>query len=109
MDELGPTITLPNNTGRVAQLKAKLEEYKNRIDPYQAPQLQMAKVYSAEILERLLKEGEVKTFDLARELQKKYDCFEVDAFNNACEVIRTYASEGGLGLTGGTGLPVLNQ
>lgn len=98
-------LLLPDNETRKKQLQIKLFEYKKRISPYRAPEMQMSTICKISVLERLLKDGQVDTEELSREMFEVYGSgFSVHAFNNACGVIDDYCKTGGKNTHGGTGL-----
>ena len=100
-----PVIVLPEDEARKQQLRDKLEEYKDRLHPYRAPELQMSTICKIAVVKRLLKDGRVVTWDLSRELATTYGSgFDVNDFSNACGVIEDYCKTGGQNLRGGTGL-----
>lgn len=102
-----PVLVLPEDKKRQKQLKIKLAEYKKRLDPY-CPlevEMQMDTICKITVLERLLQDGQIKTWDISLEMAKTYGSgFNVDLFNNACGVIEGYCKTGGANLRGGTGL-----
>ena len=103
--EKSPVIVLPENETHKTQLRRKLEEYKGRVKPFRAPELQMDTIYKMTVLERLLRDGQVNTWELSREIAKTYGSdFDGHAFNNACGVIEDYCETGGQNTNGGTGL-----
>jgi hypothetical protein len=97
------TLNLANDL-RVRQLRAKLGEYQSRVNIWKAPELQRGTFYKITILERLLMDGTVDTWELSREMNEKDGSVDFDRWNTACSVINAYASTGGEGLVGG-GLP----
>jgi hypothetical protein len=107
-------IELPTDLGRRAQLSAKLDEYKQRLngrrDKYQAPELDSV-WWKIRVLETLLgDEKQVDTFDLSREIvkelgQRVFTEWQELFFDNACGVIEAYATGNTADLSGGTGLP----
>ncbi len=105
-----PKIKFPEDITKVKSLQEKLAEYKERLgtqmkkDPHKVPELFTDTNYKIAVLEKLLTDGEVNTYELSRELNEKYGGFNVDDFNNACAVIEDYAKTGGKEVTGGTGL-----
>ncbi len=100
-----PVLTLPEDPTRVRQLQAKLEEYKGRMTPSRAPETRMDTICKIAVLKRLLAQGKVTTWDLARELAANYGSgYDPNAFNNACAVIQDYCETGGASAVGGTGL-----
>ncbi|MEK9134808.1 MAG: hypothetical protein AAB451_00665 [Patescibacteria group bacterium] len=102
-----PVLVLPEDKKRQNQLKIKLAEYKKRLDPYCPPwvEMQMDTICKKTVLEQLLKNGQIKTWDISLEMAKTYGSgFNVDLFNNACGVIEGYCKTGGANLRGGTGL-----
>lgn len=100
-----PVIVLPADETRKQRLRDKLTEYKGRRHPYRHPELQMDTVCKITVLERLLRDGQVNTWDLSREMVKTYGSgLDINAFNNACGVIKDYCETGGQNLRGGTGL-----
>lgn len=112
--EESPKIELPKDAEVVKRLQNKLKDYKQRlaeekkkIDPYKAPE-QVFHIladtnYKIAVLEKVLLEGEVNTFELSRELNSQDGQFDSGAFNNACGVIEDYCSTGGKNTRGGTG------
>lgn len=109
-----PVIVLPDE--RREQLQAKINEYRKRMaddDEFTHPEGQLlmgsGTAYNFCVLERLLSDGTVKTFDLSAELMEKLgDRFDPAKFGNACGVIKDYCETGGAKVTGGTGLPQIN-
>jgi hypothetical protein len=101
------TVKRPDDPAKQAQLQAKLQEYKARIDRWAAPELQMDTICKIAVLEKVLKsEGEVYLPELADEMMAKYGSgFNHYSFNNACSVISDYCLTGGQKTRGGTGLP----
>lgn len=100
-----PIIVLPDSKERQEQLKAKLKEYQGRIDPYRHPALQMGAICKKTVLERLLKDGKINTWELSEEMSKTYGLdFDAESFDNACAVIKDYCKTGGAHTKGGTGL-----
>lgn len=105
MGAKSPTIVLPKNEARRVQLQRKLEEYKKRENPLHAPELQMDTICKVAILERLLRDGRVNTWNLAQELFATYGSgFRLGAFNSGCGVIEDYCKTGGKNVSCGTGL-----
>lgn len=106
----GPVLTLFEE--RKGQLEAKLSEYRGRLDerPTMHPELQLIRhsdaMYKITVLERLLKDGRISTWELSREMAKKLGSeFDARLFNRACAVISDYNQTGGANLSSGTGLP----
>lgn len=100
-----PIIVLSEDETRKKQLQNKLKEYRGRMDRYQAPELQMGVICKIAVLERLLRDGQVNTWDLSREMADIYGSgFRTREFNVACMVIEDYCKTGGMNLSGGTGL-----
>lgn len=94
-----PVIMLPDDETRKRSLRDKLAEYKERMHPYHAPELQMGAICKITVLERLLTDGQVDTWGLSREMAQTYGSgFDVRAFQNACGVIDDYATTGGKNL-----------
>lgn len=109
MAEKSPIFVLPEDTVRVRQLQKKLEEYKQRIHPYRAPELQMGTVCKIAVLEKLLQDKVVDIWQLCLAMEKTYGSgFDPNKFGIACGVIDDYCSTGGENTTGGTGLPNVN-
>ena len=106
-----PKITLPSDEIIKGKLEKKLEEYKKRVEeikfqnPCTYPALiqSTTSAYKAEIVERLLKEGHVDTWQLSKELNEKHNYFDVRNFENAAAVISDYCKTGGKNVRGGTG------
>ena len=110
-----PKIKLPENSEMVQRLQDKLGDYKQRleyeeseIDPYKAPETVFSMLvdtrYKIAVLEKLLNDGEVNTFELSKELNDQDGRLDTQAFNNACAVIDDYCKTGGKNVRGGTGL-----
>ena len=83
-----PVIVLPTDESWQNELKNKLEEYRKRWKPHLPPEGQMDTTCRIRVLERLLRDGKVVTWDLSRELAKELGGgLNSHAFNNACAVI----------------------
>jgi len=54
------------------------------------PNKQIGTVYKIAVAEELLEKGVVDTYDLSRRLSAQHGGFNVDRFNNACAVMRSY-------------------
>lgn len=107
MDEQqkSPVIVLPEDEARREQLRQKLEEYRTRIEPHKAPEMQMDTICKIAVLERLLRDSQVNTWDLSREMVEIYGPgLDAHTFNVACGVVADYIKTGGANLHGGTGL-----
>lgn len=103
-------IVLSGDETRKQQLRDKLVEYKGRIHPYCAPELQMDTICKVAVLEQLLRDGQVNTWELSSEMAKTYGSgFDANAFENACRVIEDYLKTSGQNLHGGTGLRASEQ
>ncbi len=100
-------LTLPtDNAVRIAQLTAKLEEYRRRFDPHKAPELQMHLLMKTILLDTLLRHGRVETGSLSERLAARFGAsFSLRVFADACAVISDYCTSGGEHVCGGTGLP----
>lgn len=108
-DEKSPILLLPNNVSLDQRLCSKLEEYKGRLYLYRDPELQMSIICKIAVLETLLRNREVSTWELSIEMANTYGAgFSVDDFNRACGVIDDYCKTGGKNVSGGTGLPSFN-
>lgn len=106
MPKEAPIISLPNDETRRKQLQKKLEEYRRRMQPYRAPELQMENICKIAVLEKLLQNGQVNAWDFSREMAREYGPgFNTNDFSLACTVIDDYCKTGGANLRGGTGLP----
>lgn len=105
-----PKINFPEDINIVKALQKKLSEYKERLsaeikkDPYKAPEFFIDTNYKIAILEKLLINGEVNTYELSKELNKKFGGLDIETFKNACSIIKDYAETGGENISGGTGL-----
>lgn len=105
MPKEAPIISLPSDEARRKQLQKKLEEYRGRMQPYHAPELQMENICKIAVLERLLRDGQVNAWDFSRELAEEYDSgFDSNDFSLACAIIDDYCKTGGANLRGETGL-----
>lgn len=81
-----------------SQLEQKLLEYHKRLDEkvnsgYQPPE-QYGEWYNIQVLESLLNNGSVNTYELSREIAAAHDggIPKLHLFENACAVIDAYAS-----------------
>jgi len=93
-----PVIKLDRrNKQLVRRLEAKLREYEEKQDLYKAPEQQpfQPAFYKQHILRRLLDSGEVKTWDLSREIHEKYGYADSARYSNSCAVIADYVATGG--------------
>jgi len=98
-------IVLTEDETRKKQLQNKLKEYKGRMDPHRAPELQMGTICKIAVLERLLRDRRVNTWDFSKEMVDIYGSgFRMREFNVACAVMEDYCKTGGANLSGGTGL-----
>jgi len=98
-------ITLPDNHARKQGLEAKLDEYRGRLNLDESLAEKMDTICKIAVLETLLREGKVVTWDLSQDLFAKYgEAFDIKQFNVACEVIIDYCDTGGQNVWGGTGL-----
>jgi len=98
-----PVIVL--NEARRLQLAKKLEEYRGRLNSLRAPEVQMDTICKITVLERLLRDGLVNTWELSREMATNYGLgFDAHYFTNACGVIEDYCKTGGTTISDGTGL-----
>lgn len=105
-----PVIVLPKDETRKQQLRDKIMEYAGRMHPYRAPELQMDTICKIAVLERLLNDSRVNTWELSHEMANTYGSgFDANAFNRACGVIEDYCKTGGENLHGGTGLRAPEQ
>lgn len=111
-----PTIRLPEDRALQVRLTAKLEEYRKRVEdergfkhPELAHKISLSyrdSLYKAAVLDQLLENGEVRSWDLSLELQKEHgNDFDLERFNNACGVIAAYAEGRESETFDGTGLP----
>lgn len=100
-----PVLVLTKDKKRLQQLNGKLAEYRGRRDPQYPPEMQMDTICKIAVLERLLRDSRVNTWEFSRELASTYGTsFDVEAFNNACAVVEDYCQTGGQIARGGTGL-----
>ena len=109
-----PMIVLPQDESRRRALEAKLEEYRRRQeerrnqDTFIHPKLfnmtYSHGLYKLEILERLLRDGELDTARFSLELNKRYDFLDADSYRSALSAIDDYCRTGGVHTKGGTGL-----
>jgi len=90
-----PEIELPTDQIFVKRLRAKLEEYRQRADPFKAPEMQIGTLYKIAILEELLKTGKVVTHELSKKLAEKHGSLDPEKFENSCGVIQDYCRTGG--------------
>ncbi len=107
--EESPIIELPDDPELRQMLEDKLSEYNERLkkNPYlppESPEILDTK-HKIAVLEKLLNNGSVNTFDFSRELSETRGfVFDASFFNNACAVIEDYVKTGGRHTKGGTGL-----
>lgn len=113
--EESPVIILPDE--RKEQLQAKLDEYHSRMakdgDPYTHPEqllfMGSGAAYKSVVLERVLRDGSLRIWDLSLELSERLGpAFNPEKFTKACAVIKDYCETGGINVQGGTGLPQIN-
>ncbi len=97
-------LTLPDDPGRRAQLRKKLDEYLFRLKVPLYNYVQTK--FKVDILQKLLDEGMIEPMALAAELSANHAMnFDVGAFYDAFSVIENYCRTGGALAIGGTGLP----
>ncbi|MFH1346648.1 MAG: hypothetical protein ABIH10_00145, partial [Spirochaetota bacterium] len=73
-------IIISNDETRRQQLQNKLVEYRKRINLRFPIGPQMNTAYKIVILERLLRDGQVKISELVREMSEIYANFNIDNF-----------------------------
>ena len=104
-----PEIKLPDDPRIRERLEVKLAEYRGRLsrldDGFRDPALLQSTDagYKVAILERLLQDGVVHTWEFSRELEAKYGIVKPYNFNNAAAVIDDYCRTGGKNTSGGSG------
>lgn len=92
-------------SGDTQALRRKLDEYKERLDEFTAPEMQLDTIYKIAVLEPLLLDGVVDQDRVLESLKEKYGSVDEQTFRNAWRVINDYVETGGKSLVGGTGLP----
>lgn len=114
-EKKSPKIELPSDIETIRKLQKKLREYKTRLEEekgqkiktHTAPEQDFVALadthYKIAVLEKLLLEGSVNTYELSRELNEADGMFDASAFDNACGVIEDYVETGGERNVGGTG------
>ncbi|HEB47227.1 MAG TPA: hypothetical protein ENI22_02050 [Candidatus Pacearchaeota archaeon] len=115
--EESPKIVLPEDELGRRTLKNKLDEYKGRLEEIINQNLNMhpeliRKIsvksgglgYRIDILESLLKNRELDTYQFSLELNKKDGFFDAESYNTAAAIIDDYCKTGGKNVKGGTGL-----
>ena len=108
-EELSPILVLTKNVSLEQKLCYKLQEYKGRLHLFVHPELQMNIICKIAVLERLIRDRNVNTWELSIEMASTYGAaFSAHDFNNACGVIDDYNKTGGQNVFGGTGLPSFN-
>lgn len=110
-----PVLMKPTDETLLLRLAKKLKEYKSRMDEYaeyRHPELAYGlssgyrdSLFKTLVLEKLLTDGQVTTWEFSRELAEKYKPFDVEKFTNACGVIAVYIGQSDDKPWGGTGLP----
>lgn len=99
-------IKAPEEKDLHRRLTLKLQEYKKRLNPYKAPELQMDTICKLEVLGCVLSKGELDTNALFLLMKELYgDGFDWYAYDNAVGVINAYCTGGADKVYGGTGLP----
>lgn len=102
MPKLVPVICLPEDEALIRRLEAKLLEYQERIQQSG----RISTISKHFILSKLLESGAINTNYLRKKMREKYaERFSGEKFENACDVIESYCTNGGKDLEGGTGLP----
>jgi len=102
-------LKLPQDEDLVRKLQGKLLEYAGRIEEhkYQHPELNnyivLNSTYKAIILTKLLREGQVNSWDLSMQMHKKMGPLDVDLFDRCYGVISSYIVDP-KNIIGGTGL-----
>lgn len=99
-------IELPTDPKIVEALKAKLEEYKSRLNDKEFnedPSSLTVTNYKIAIVEELFKSNSVDIKQIATELVQKYGPLDKNLFVNAVSVINDYAVNEGKGIIPGTG------
>jgi hypothetical protein len=108
--EDSPVIELTDDPILIARLGLKLEEYKLRLiehrNPFQAPEGSDTH-YKIFVLQKVLTERRVLTWELSREYEATYLCFDPRLFEIACGVVEDYIKTGGKRTLYGSGLPPL--
>ena len=103
----GDILTLPTDTVRVAQLQAKLEEYKQRLKQSRQGEgdttTERDSICKIAVLEPLLANGKIDLDLVRKQVMQEYgDCLPY--FHNAFGVIADYCDTGGINVWSGTGL-----
>jgi hypothetical protein len=100
-------IMTPRDARRVAQLRAKSEEYieRSKQNPHQPPEEQIDLICKSAILDKALT-GCVFYDEIRQELEQEFGTkFSPKVFDNAWQVISDYVETGGENVSAGTGLP----
>ena len=106
-------LKLPQDEDLVRKLQGKLLEYAGRIEEhkYQHPELNnnivLNSTYKAIILTKLLREGQVNSWDLSKQMHKKMSPLDVNLFDRCYGVIGSYIVDPN-NVIGGTGLTKRN-
>ena len=86
-----PVIVLPDKGEASRMIAAKIRKTRealsriNSAGGYRAPELNAGFEIEIDVLSSLLREGVIKTWDLSRELHKKYgENYSVEIFNQSC-------------------------
>lgn len=122
MEQKGFTIKLPEDKELVGKLKRKRSEYAGRLEQINSyipikneKQSRMfyndsKDYYKLAILSEVLDFGKIEMSNLSLEIfneEKELfgkEIFNLESFNNACEIINDYCVTGGKNVFGGTGL-----
>lgn len=87
-------IMLPKDENLRKQFELKLKACKNLFNSCAPPKPQMFIICVSAILKRLLRDGQVKTWDISIEIDNEYPgSYDSDAFNSACLVIEDCCAE----------------
>ena len=98
-------IVLPENPERIARLKAKLQEYKERIEKKGGKDSRLSA--RVEVLKELLEKGSVDPAEMIAKAGG--DVIYQANLEDAIEIVQDYVKTGGQNLHGGTGLPNLEK
>ncbi len=115
--EESPKIVLPEDELGRRTLKDKLQEYRGRLEeikkqnPNMHPELirRISVVggglgYRIDILESLLRDGELDAHQFSLELNRRDGFLDVGGYNTAAAIVDDYCRTGGKNVKGGTGL-----
>ncbi|NQT50111.1 hypothetical protein HQ571_05440 [Candidatus Kuenenbacteria bacterium] len=90
-----PVIELPVDDLKVRELQAKRDDYLERLKTHKSEQYRLDLTYRIELIESLLREKRVETWDFCHLIVTREGSINGQAFDNACAVVDDYCKTGG--------------